>query len=635
MIEATPKRHTDAEACADAILTRVGKDVVLGLPLGLGKANSIANALYDRAVRDPSIQLKIFTALTLCRPRGKTELERRFLDPLFDRLAGNYPELAYGRAMGEGRLPPNIAVHEFYYPAGRWLNVPLAQQSYVSTNYTHAARDLLDQGVNVIAQLLAWRGEISDGQLSLSCNSDITPDLLPELKRRKRAGQKIAIAGQVNEQLPFMLGRAVVDAKVFDFLLHGRSCQFDLFAIPKTPVSLSHYAAALHVATLIEDGGTLQIGIGGFADALTHALRLRQLNNKEFRHLVGSLGQQALTGPLSQLGTFEQGLYANSEMLVEGLLELRRIGIIRRRISDDASRSTEQCAPIIHAAFFLGSKALYQELRDLSGSELADIAMTSVSFINQLYGSENLKRAQRQKARFINNALMATALGAVISDGLEDGRVVSGVGGQYNFVAQAHELAGARSIIALNATRTVKGRTTSNIVWSYGHTTIPRHLRDVIVTEYGVADLRGRSDRDVVAAMLNITDSRFQLELLATAKRVGKIEANYQIPPAFRDNLPEKITAALGGEGSQGLLPQFPLGTEMTATEVRLVSALQELKAIAHNKPRVLMAAARAAIGPPPSLEERECLERLDLDQAGSIAERLMRWSVLWAMRVP
>lgn len=633
MTRGTPAWHSNAEACADAILSKVGKDIVLGLPLGLGKANSIANALYEHAARDPSIQLRIYTALTLGRPLGNSELERRFLDPLFERLAGNYPELAYNVAARGGASPPNVAVHEFYFPAGRRLNAPLAQQSYTSTNYTHAARDMLDRGINVITQLVARRRGDDNEQLSLSCNPDITLDLLPELRRRRQAGQEIAIAGQVNEQLPFMLGPAVVDTSEFDFILHGPDCQFDLFAVPKQPVSLTDYATALHVATLIEDGGTLQIGIGGFSDALTHVLKLRQLHNGQFRHLVERLGQPAPSGPLRELGTLEEGLYADSEMLVEGLLELKRIGVLKRRVLDNSIRSEDGRGPMIHAAFFLGSKALYDELRELPEDELADIAMTSVSFVNQLYGDEELKRAQRQKARFINSALMATALGAVVSDGLEDGRVVSGVGGQYNFVAQAHELSGARSIITLDAARTAKGRTTSNIVWKYGHTTIPRHLRDIVVTEYGIADLRGKSDRDVVAAMVNITDSRFQAGLLATAKRVGKIESGYEVPDVFCENFPERIRSALRTARQDGLLPQFPLGTQMTATETDLLTALQELKAIAYSKPRLLHAAASAAIGPSPSSEERRCLERLNLDQADTLAEKLMRWSVLWALR--
>ena len=628
-----PILYSRADECADAILSRVGKNVVLGLPLGLGKANSIANALYARAEQDKSIRLEIFTALTLGRPRGNSELERRFLGPLFQRLAGNYPELAYNTALSQGHLPSNVSVHEFYFPAGRRLDNTLAQQGYTSTNYTHVARDLLARGVNVIAQLVACRGDGASAQLSLSCNPDITLDLLPELKRRREAGQAIAIAGQINEQLPFMQGPAVVDRSEFDFLLDGPACQFDLFALPRPLVSLTDHAIAVHVASLIEDGGTLQIGIGGFADALTHALKLRHLQNPDFRDLLAALGQGCLVDSRQELMPFEEGLYAASEMLVEGLLELKKVGVLKRRPSSDAHGLQHKPGPVIHAAFFLGATSFYEALRSLPEPDLADISMTAVSFVNQLYGDEQLKRAQRSKARFINSALMATALGAVVSDGLGDGRVVSGVGGQYNFVAQAHELQGARSIIALDATRTAKGQTTSNIVWSYGHTTIPRHLRDIVVTEYGVADLRGKSDRDVVAAMVNITDARFQSSLLTEAKRAGKIEKNYRIPDAARDNFPASIEAALGLHRSRGLLPDFPMGTELTPTEIRLAHALRELKAIAHSKPRIFQAATTGAIGGRLTANEHDCLERLNLSQPQSLMDRLLRWSVIWALR--
>jgi acyl-CoA hydrolase len=629
--KAPPISYSDSDACVDAILSRVGKNVILGLPVGLGKANTIANALYSRAELDKTIRLEIFTALTLGRPRGNSEIECRFLDPLFQRLAGNYPELAYNTALNEGRLPPNVSVHEFYFPAGRRLDTHLAQQAYTSTNYTHVARDLLARGINVIAQLVARRGDGVSAQLSLSCNPDITLDLLPELRRRRESGQAIAIAGQINEQLPFMLGPAVLDPIEFDFLLDGPACQFDLFGIPRPLVSLTDYAIALRVSSLIEDGGTLQLGIGGFADALTHTLKLRHLQNRNFQNLLVTLGQDCSANAPRALMPFEEGLYACTEMFVEGLLELKRVGIIRRR--PPSGSGGKECAPVIHAAFFVGGASFYQALRSLSESDLADISMTAVSFINQLYGNEALKREQRAKARFINSAMMATALGAIVSDGLADGRVVSGVGGQYNLVAQAHELEGARSVIALRATRTAEGRPSSNIVWSYGHTTIPRHLRDIVTTEYGIADLRGKSDRDVVAAMLNIADSRFQSTLLAEAKRAGKIEKKYTIPDAARNNVPEKIQAALRPARSDGLLPDFPMGTELTAAEIRLAHALKRLKAIAHSKTKVLRAAFSAATGPQMSANERDCLERLGLANPHSLKDRLTSWSVIWALR--
>src|SRR6185295_16031212 len=94
---------------------------------------------------------------------------------------------------------------------------------------------------------------------------------------------------------------------------------------------------------------------------------------------------------------------------------------------------------LLHGGFFLGPKGFYAALRDLPESERRQFNMTSVSFINQLYGDDiALRIEQRQHARFINTAMMITLTGAAISDGLADGRVVSGVGGQYNFVAMAH-----------------------------------------------------------------------------------------------------------------------------------------------------------------------------------------------------
>ena len=106
--------------------------------------------------------------------------------------------------------------------------------------------------------------------------------------------------------------------------------------------------------------------------------------------------------------------------------------------------------------FFVGPQDFYERLRTMPPQELAKIDMTRIDFINQLFstraGEGNLKRAQRHKARFMNTTMMVTALGAAISDALESGEVVSGVGGQYNFVAMAHALPDARLVMMLRAT---------------------------------------------------------------------------------------------------------------------------------------------------------------------------------------
>ncbi|MGN6514823.1 MAG: acetyl-CoA hydrolase/transferase C-terminal domain-containing protein, partial [Rhizomicrobium sp.] len=277
---------------------------------------------------------------------------------------------------------------------------------------------------------------------------------------------------------------------------------------------------------------------------------------------------------------------------------------------------------LVHGAFFLGPKNFYRRLREMPPAQLAKIRMTSVSFTNQLYGGENTKRAARGNARFVNNAMMATLLGAVISDGLEDGRVISGVGGQYNFVEQAFALPDARSIIVVPATRTANGKTTSNIRWTYGHETIPRHLRDIVVTEYGVADLRGKPDKDVIAAMLCVADSRFQPDLMAAAKRAGKLPRGYEIPAAYRDNTPEKIVRLLKPFRDRGLLPSFPFGTDFTAVEQQLIPALDLLKT---SSPSQLFKLALSGLSAPSVGNGAECLLRMGLDRPRRFEDRIYR----------
>src|SRR5262249_40178865 len=198
-----PTQFQNTDDVVDAIIARVGKRIVLALPLGLGKANHVANALFARAAADPSIQLHIFTALTLEKPHAKPGLERRFLAPFAERVFGGYPDLAYALALHRGALPANIAVDEFFFQAGSRLNVPASQQSYISANYTHALRYVLDRGVNVVAQLVARRERDGETRFSLSCNPDLTLDLMAI---RARGQCDFLSVAQVNSELPFMPG---------------------------------------------------------------------------------------------------------------------------------------------------------------------------------------------------------------------------------------------------------------------------------------------------------------------------------------------------------------------------------------------------------------------------------------------
>jgi hypothetical protein len=149
-------------------------------------------------------------------------------------------------------------------------------------------------------------------------------------------------------------------------------------------------------------------------------------------------------------------------------------------------------------------------------------------------------------------------------------------------------------------------------------------LRDIVVTEYGVADLRGKSDADVIASMLNVTDSRFQEALARRARDAGKLPANFEIPKTFRENYPDRIADALEPARQQGLLPLFPFGTDFTDVEQRLIPALQFLQD-AQRSPRLLPGLLWQGFTRRPDTADAECLARLGLDRPATWPERVYR----------
>ena len=606
-----PKLFSDPGAIAEDIIRDVGTNLVVGLPLGLGKANHIVNALYARAAADRAINLTFFTALTLEKPRPANLLERRFIAPVIERLFGFYPDLAYAEALHANALPPNIRVIEFFFLAGKWLHVPFAQQHYISANYTHVSSYLLARGLNVVMPLVAKRVVEGVARYSLSCNTDTSLDIL---RARAEGRASFKVFGQVNSELPFMPGAGDLAAEEFSAVLDSPETDFPLFAPPSEPINDTRYAIGLHAAGLVRDGGTLQIGIGQIGDALAQGLIVRHRDKAQFHGIMKRLSPGTEQLAALETGSFQKGLYGVSEMLTEAFLGLIDAGILKREVD----------GVLLHGAFFLGPKSFYRALREMTADQIARIQMMPVSFTNELYGDEGAKRRARVDARFVNNVMMATLMGAAISDSLENGQIVSGVGGQYNFVAQAFALQGARSILTVEATRQGRVRTHSNIRWSYGHETIPRHLRDVVVTEYGVADIRGKSDADVIAAMLQVADSRFQSELARRAKDAGKLPKNYEIPAAHRDNHPDRIASALKPAREAGLLPSFPFGSDFTEAEQRLIPALQLLQD-AQRRPQRLPGLLWQGLTRVPDATDSECLARLGLDRPATLSERAWR----------
>jgi acyl-CoA hydrolase len=698
----------DVEQATTQIIEHVGSDLIIAAPLGLGKPIGLLNQIYATVKASPKqLTLKIYTALSLRVPVPKQAIEKRFLAPFVERHFGkDYQQLDYLTDVLDETLPANVTVHEFYFSSGSQLKNGPAQRHYISQNYTHVARDLVQSGVNVLLQQVAKR----DQRYSLASNSDVALDLIDTMDQQSKPFFVVAV---VNSEMPFLGGEAEVGAERFDLILDDGQSE-PLFGIPREAVGNAEHAIGLHASTLVKDGGTLQIGIGALSDALVNALIMRHQHNPDYLHALKSLGinvgqnSKQLLQEWGGVTPFKKGLYGATEMVMDGFMHLRNAGILSRSVYEDIglqilldsemiaeafdgdtlnqliknkivpeiidektlgwlkrfgmidSETTLkgeyltftngkvigidlnnndnfkelsdyligrrlQGGRYLEGAFFLGSSELYKWLRKLQGENWKGLKMQRVSQINQFYGGhESLERVQRRDARFFNSCMMHTLMGAAVSDGLEDGQVVSGVGGQYNFVAMAHALDDGRSVIMLRATRNSSAGLQSNICWNYGHTTIPRHLRDMVITEYGIADVRGQCDEEVIKRLLSITDSRFQSSLMQSAKAAGKLKVDFQLPNSWCNNTPEQIESDLAGLRSEGKFLEYPFGSDFDQNEQQLIVALGKLKLATASPIRKILWILRSFLPLETTPKKQACLERMGLKNPQGLSEIIL-----------
>lgn len=603
---------------ASAIVERVGSTVVLGLPIGIGKGTHIADALFDLAVRDKSISLTIFTGLTLEVPLPGSDLEQRFVGPIAKRLYGDWPVPKYASALRDNSLPENVEVHEFYLRPGAYLGNDYVQQRYANINYSEVVDELMRLGVNVVAQLVA-KSDDGSQRYSLGSNPEVTLDLLPRFEARRSSGKSGLLVGQVSKSMPYMPGDSELGAEAIDLVLDNDEYNYELFSLPNRRVSDGDYATAMHVASLVRDGGTIQVGIGSLSDAVAHCLKLRNTEPHRFAEVLSQLpggSSSARRGVLPiETTPFTKGLYSSTELLSDALFSLFEADIVKRSADD-------QTKTVLHAGFFIGSNALYDGIRNLSAERRRLINMTRISYVNTLFGDELRKRAQRSDARFVNETMMVTLLGAAVSDGLADGRVVSGVGGQFDFVSMAQSLDGAMSILMCRAARMSRGKRSSNVRWNYGHTTVPRHHRDVYVTEYGVAATRGCSDRDIIDRILHVSDAEFHAQLTRKARAAGKIESDYSMSPDAGENRPERVAAVF--DTCRESFPPFPLGTELTNEEAALAEALAWLQDETSTTGGKLRCMASSIFAKPDD-KHSAALERMGFGNPQGAGQRVMR----------
>lgn len=272
-----------------------------------------------------------------------------------------------------------------------------------------------------------------DGYCSFGVSADLAVSAV-ECSRK--------VIAQINRSMPFSYGDALIHVSRIDAAVEVDD---PLVEVPTAPPSETDMAIGRHIAEMIPDGAALQIGVGGIPNAVLAAL-------KDHRHL---------------------GLH--TEALTDGVLPLLESGVI--------DNSCKKVMPGISvASLALGSGRLYDYMDYRKDLLLKDVAWTNDPF----------RIAANPKAVAINSAVEVDLTGQVCADSIGT-RIISGVGGQHDFMYGASLSDGGKTFIAIPS-MTEKGVSKINPVLSPGAGVVTtRHMVQNIVTEYGVAELRGKT----------------------------------------------------------------------------------------------------------------------------------------------
>jgi 4-hydroxybutyrate CoA-transferase len=289
-------------------------------------------------------------------------------------------------------------------------------------------------------------------------------------KGAARCARQVVV--QVNERMPRVLGDSFLHVSEVDHIVEAHDELPELRSAP--PTELEQNIAA-HVASLIPDGATLQLGIGGIPDAV-----LRCLEGKK-------------------------NLGIHTEMVSDGVMRAMQAGII------NGALKTIHPGKVV-ATFVLGTRELYDFVHDNPAFELHPARYTNDPFII----------SQHQTMVAVNSAIEVDLTGQVCADSIGE-YIYSGFGGQVDFVRGAARAKGGRPIIALPAT--AQGGAVSRIapvLRSGAGVVTTRADVHYVVTEYGVADLFGRNLRQRAEALIAVAhpDAR---EALGAAARARKL----------------------------------------------------------------------------------------------------------------
>jgi acyl-CoA hydrolase len=362
----------------------------------------------------------------------------------------------------------------FFGPAERFLRDSGAAIEFVPADFRRFEPILQQLAPRVMATAAA---PPVDGWVSLSVHAGASVD---ELHRAGADPDRVLLV-EVSDRYPRTYGVEPDHAHrlhvgEIDLLVETDRGPVEL---PDAPPSAADLAIADHALAFFHNGSTIQTGIGG---------------------IPTQIATQLATGPLEDLGV-------HSEMFTTGLMRLHQAG----KVTNRKGGAFDGFTPTTFAA---GIRELYEWLH-----ENRDVRFLPVRVVN----SPELIARNRHMVT-INGALAVDLSGQVVADTIV-GKQWSGVGGHEDFVAGPGLVADGRSLICLRASSTVDGELVSRVVPELPFGSIvstPRHQVDVIVTEFGVAELQGRSVRERALALAEIGHPAFRDELRAAAQEWPK-----------------------------------------------------------------------------------------------------------------
>lgn len=365
--------------------------------------------------------------------------------------------------------PGTRLVSGFYGPIERAMKAAGANIEYLPADFLGWERYARLSRPRVVVSALTPMGE--RGHLSFGLHAGASFHAFMDAARDP---ERLAI-GEVVRDMPTVFGLAQygghsIHVSELDCIVESDR---SVFALPAAEAGDGDRAIAGHVEELIEDGATLQIGIGAIPNVVASLLA------------EGDKGDFGI----------------HTEMFVDGIMHLHQAGKVtnRKGIHDGFSVAT----------FAAGSKELYRWMH-----RNPEVRMLPVSQIND----PAIIRRNRKMVS-INGAIAVDLSGQVMADAIGT-RQYSGVGGHELFVVGAHESIDGKSILCLRSTATVEGRTVSSIVAELPagtRVTTPRHHVQYVVTEYGIAHLGLLTDRGRARALAEIAHPRFRDELRAAA----------------------------------------------------------------------------------------------------------------------